>query len=67
MCSKGDNPKLRSQTFEVLILSYAGDLFVKSQGGLIETTYICFRYEQKVSRQTQKTVFKNLSQTERKI
>ena len=47
------------------MLSYAGDLFVESQGGLIETTYICFRYEQKVSK-PKRLRSKNLIQTKRK-
>ena len=49
----------------VVELSHVGDLSSKAKPGLNETTLICFRYEQKVSK-PKRLHSKNLIQTKRK-
>ena len=60
LCSKGDNPIFRSQNFQMFMIDIWWQLIVKSRVGLIETTHICFRYEQKGLKTKPKIVFKKL-------
>ena len=40
LCSKGDNPILRSQNFQMFMIVICRRLIIQSQAGLIETTYM---------------------------